>query len=220
MEAGPLFAVVVAYLLAGFAWPTLRTWRRHRVWPVVFDRRAAPGQRLFGLLTRLLLVGLVALAAARWAWGPEALGAWPAPWTLRVAGWGLVAAGALVTVVGQRAMGASWRVGIDDRPTALVTGGLFRLVRNPVFSGLLVFLAGFACLTPAWWSVGLVLATAAAVRVQVGHEERHLLATHGDAYLAYAARVGRLVPLVGRLRADGPRSEEVAPQLVVGPRRE
>ena len=45
-----------------------------------------------------------------------------------------------LTVLAQLQMGASWRVGIDDRPTELVTGGLFRVVRNPIFTALLVFL--------------------------------------------------------------------------------
>ena len=31
-------------------------------------------------------------------------------------------------------------------------------------------------------------------------EEPHLLATHGRAYADYAARVGRFVPGIGRLR--------------------
>jgi protein-S-isoprenylcysteine O-methyltransferase Ste14 len=200
MEAGLPFAVV-GYLLVGFAWPTLRARRRHGTWPVVFHRRAAPGQRLFGLLTPLLLGGLVALAAARWVRGPEVLGAWPAPGSVRAAGWILLAVGALITVVGQHTMGASWRVGIDDRPTDLVTHGIFRIVRNPVFAGLLTFLAGFACLSPAWWSLAILAATTIGVRIQIAHEERHLVALHGETYRTYASRIGRLVPFLGRLRA-------------------
>jgi protein-S-isoprenylcysteine O-methyltransferase Ste14 len=98
-------------------------------------------------------------------------------------------------------MGASWRVGIDDRPTDLVTTGLFRFVRNPVFTGLLLFVAGVTVLSAAWWSVALLALTMFGLRGQVTFEERHLIAMHGAVYLDYAAGAGRFVPLLGRLRA-------------------
>ena len=38
------------------------------------------------------------------------------------------------------------------------------------------------------------------IRQQVLAEEAYLLRTHGDAYRAYARRVGRFLPGVGKLR--------------------
>lgn len=200
MQSALILTAVATYVVAAFVWPTLRAWRRHGVWPVVFAREAAPAQRVVGLLTRMLFVMIVGASVARLVLGPSALSIWSAPSSVRAIGWALLALGSLLTVVAQRHMGASWRVGIDDRPTALVTGGLFHLVRNPIFTGMLIFLAGYACLMPAWWSVALWAATAVGLRVQIAFEERHLLGLHGEAYWAYAARVGRLVPLLGRLR--------------------
>ena len=195
-----LFALaVVGYLAIAMVWPAWRLWRRHGVWPVVFSREAAPGQRLLGLLSRLLFVAVVALAALHVFLGGDALGEWRLPAAARLLGWVLLGAGTALTVLAQIQMGASWRVGIDDRPTELVTGGLFRVVRNPIFTALLVFLAGFALLAAAWWSAGLWVLTALGLRVQVAHEEEHLRALHGAAYLDYASRVGRFIPLVGRL---------------------
>jgi protein-S-isoprenylcysteine O-methyltransferase Ste14 len=47
----------------------------------------------------------------------------------------------------------------------------------------------------------MLIAVAASVQVQVRLvEEPYLLRVHGDAYRAYAARTGRFVPGVGRLR--------------------
>jgi protein-S-isoprenylcysteine O-methyltransferase Ste14 len=43
------------------------------------------------------------------------------------------------------------------------------------------------------------VAVGAAVSAQARLEERHLLRVHGEAYRAYAARVGRFVPWMGRL---------------------
>ncbi|MBI5504480.1 MAG: isoprenylcysteine carboxylmethyltransferase family protein [Deltaproteobacteria bacterium] len=197
-----LFAVVIGgYVALAFAWPTLRVWRRHGVWPIVFDRESAPAQRLLGFLTGTLFAGLVALAAVQAVVGRAALGVWPLPAPVRLAGWLALLCGAALTVLAQRQMGASWRIGIDDRPTDLVTGGIFRFIRNPIFTGLLLSLAGVAVLCAQWWSVAVLVVTALSLRVQVAFEEGHLIALHGDAYLDYAARAGRFVPLVGRLRA-------------------
>jgi len=200
-----LFAIAVAgYFVVGFAWPTLRLWRRHAVWPIVFDRESAPAQRLLGFLTGALLVGLLALGILHLALGRDALGVWGLRPAVRGVGWLVLLSGAVLTVVAQRQMGTSWRVGIDDRPTDLVTSGLFRHVRNPIFTGLLLFVAGVVILSAAWWNIAALILTAAGLRVQVAFEENHLIALHGDSYLAYAAGAGRFVPFLGRLCATGP----------------
>jgi protein-S-isoprenylcysteine O-methyltransferase Ste14 len=201
MESSMILAAMLAYLVAAFAWPTLRVWRRHGVWPIVFAREAAPAQRFLGWLTRGLFAVLLATSVVRHLAGPASLGLWTVPVGMTICGWLLMGLGSFLTILAQWEMGASWRVGIDDRPTALVTTGIFRLVRNPIFSGLLLFLAGYACLMPAWWSLALWVATLTGLRLQIAHEEGHLIALHGAEYLAYAARVGRLVPFVGRVRA-------------------
>jgi hypothetical protein len=39
-----ILTAVVVYVTGAFVWPTLRVWRRHGVWPIVFSREAAPAQ--------------------------------------------------------------------------------------------------------------------------------------------------------------------------------
>lgn len=195
-----LFALAVAgYFAAAFIWPIWFSWQHHRVWPVVFHREAAPAQRLLGMLLGTLLVGVVVAALLFAVYGHETLGAWRPPLVVRVIGWVSMVIGTIVTVVAQRNMGAAWRIGIDDRPTALVSSGLFRFCRNPIFSGLFSFLAGMMLVCPAWWSIAGVLVTGLAIRVQVVFEEQHLATLHGDAYTSYAARTGRFVPFIGKL---------------------
>jgi len=208
VEGALILTAVIAYVGVAFVWPTLRVWRRYGVWPVVFAREAAPAQRALGWLTRGLLVAIVAASVGRIALGPDPLGIWDPSPSVKLFGWLLFGAGAALTVAAQLRMGASWRVGIDDRPTVLVSEGVFRLVRNPIFTGLLILLAGYACLMPAWWSIGLWLATALGLRIQIAHEERHLVRLHGRTYLDYAVRVGRLLPVLGRLREPLPAVED------------
>ena len=50
----------------------------------------------------------------------------------------LALAGFAVTVAAQTGMGTSWRIGVDaGERTALVTTGLFPLVRNPIFTAMI-----------------------------------------------------------------------------------
>jgi protein-S-isoprenylcysteine O-methyltransferase Ste14 len=191
---------MTVYLLAALVWPTLRVWRRQGVWPVVFHRGAAPAQRMMGVVFALVLAGLPPALVGVALRGPGAMGVWPVPRALAGLGWLGILAGTAVTLAAQRQMDASWRIGIDNRPTALVTGGLFRYSRNPIFLGLGLFLAGVGCTVPAWWSLMGATLALAAIRVQVVWEERHLAQLHGRPYLDYAARVGRFVPGIGRLR--------------------
>ncbi|HVE69158.1 MAG TPA: isoprenylcysteine carboxylmethyltransferase family protein [Solirubrobacteraceae bacterium] len=120
---------------------------------------------------------------------------------VHVAGLALFAAGLSGTVASQAAMGRSWRIGTDPQErTDLVTGGPFRLVRNPIYSALIPTLLGLALLVPGALALGSVAVFALATELQVrAVEEPHLLRVHGREYADYAARVGRFVPGVGRL---------------------
>jgi protein-S-isoprenylcysteine O-methyltransferase Ste14 len=103
-------------------------------------------------------------------------------------------------VLAQLHLGASWRIGIDEGACpGLVTGGLYRFCRNPIFFGMFLAVAGLAVLQPTWLSAVAVVGAVAAVRAQVLEEESYLLTTYGDAYRAYARRVGRFAPGLGRL---------------------
>ena len=212
MEHGLFALALVSYFGAAFVWPTWRSWRYHGIWPIVFHREAAPAQRLVGVLLGALFAALLLAALMIGVSGPAAFGVAPASLPGRVVGWLLLALGALVTIVAQRQMDDAWRVGIDARATRLVTHGVFRFCRNPIFAGLLAVLAGMTFIYPGWWSVVALLAAAGAIRLQVALEERHLMAMHGAAYRDYARETGRFVPLLGRLRssnagADLPRLE-------------
>ena len=112
----------------------------------------------------------------------------------------LAAAGVVLTLVVQLAMGNAWRIGVDESErTDLVTEGPFRVVRNPIFSVMLLTAVGLALMVPNVIAVIAVAALVAGLELTVRLvEEPYLLRTHGIAYRSYAARVGRFVPAIGR----------------------
>lgn len=120
---------------------------------------------------------------------------------VRAAGVGLFWVGLLATLFAQYAMGDSWRIGVEEGDrTELVTGGIFGLVRNPIYTATMPAFVGVALLVPN--PVALVGAVALVTGLEIQTrlvEEPYLLKMHGSAYADYAARVGRFVPGSGRI---------------------
>ena len=119
-----------------------------------------------------------------------------------VAGLVLFGLGFAGSLAAQRAMGAWWRVGVDnDEDVDLVARGPFGLVRNPFFSALGLSAVGLLLLVPNVIALLALVALVVAVELQVRVvEEPFLQAQHGARYRAYTTRVGRFVPGVGRTR--------------------
>lgn len=118
------------------------------------------------------------------------------------AGAGLFGLGLVATLLAQFAMGDSWRIGVDaTETTALVTTGPFRLVRNPIFTGMIPTSVGIALLVPNLVAVAATVLLFAALEIQTrAVEEPYLSHVHGSAYRDYARHAGRFLPYVGRLR--------------------
>lgn len=129
---------------------------------------------------------------------------------LHVLGLVLALLGIAGTLYAQLAMGSSWRIGVDPgERTALVAAGPFALVRNPIYSAILLADLGLALLVPSWIAIAGLVGVVMALELQVRWvEEPYMLRVHGDAYADYMARVGRFVPGVGRTgrRASSPGS--------------
>lgn len=119
---------------------------------------------------------------------------------LNVAGIVLASAAGLTVFLAQLGMGASWRIGVDtEERTDLVTSGWFSVIRNPIYTAMILGWFGFALLVPTWLGFAAVVVVAFGLELQVrAVEEPYLTRTHGDEYRSYASRVGRFLPHLGR----------------------
>lgn len=197
----PWLALVLygIYLALAFGWRSLR--QRSATGSAGFRGISGPPGSLPWLGGVLFVIALVLGALA-----PVAeLAAWIAP--LADPGLPLVGLGAAMTIAGtlgtlwsQGAMGASWRIGVSEAErTGLVTGGPFALVRNPVFSFMMLAALGLLLILPNAAALASLVALVIAIELQVRLvEEPYLLRTHGGAYAAYCAQVGRFLPGIGR----------------------
>jgi protein-S-isoprenylcysteine O-methyltransferase Ste14 len=140
------------------------------------------------------LVGAL-VAAAMWgvsATGPQLpFASWPGYAAVAI----LVLAGVAFDVLGLVAFRAS-RTTINPlkpgRASALVTGGVYRVTRNPMYVGmgllLLALAVHFSALLPFAGPAFFVLYI---TRFQIQPEERVLNGIFGEVYATYAARVRR-----------------------------
>lgn len=79
-----------------------------------------------------------------------------------------------------------------ERATHLVTDGVYRLTRNPMYVGLILLLTAWALYLGRWpLLAGPVLGVLYLTRFQIQPEERILLAHFGEPYRAYMGRVRR-----------------------------
>ncbi len=76
----------------------------------------------------------------------------------------------------------------------LVTSGIYGVIRNPSYLGLLVFLLGWDLAFRSAVGVLLTALILVPLVVRIRAEERLLLAQFGDEYRAYCARTSRLIP--------------------------
>jgi len=76
----------------------------------------------------------------------------------------------------------------------IVSSGIYRFTRNPMYLGMALVSFGFALLLRSSWAVILLPVALLVIRTQViAREERYLAAKFGDEYLAYKARVRRWI---------------------------
>jgi protein-S-isoprenylcysteine O-methyltransferase Ste14 len=107
----------------------------------------------------------------------------------------IIALGALLVVQGARTF---WRnkTTIDPvdlgRASALVTSGVFRFSRNPIYVGFATILVGWAvCLAAPWALQGPLAFVLFTNHFQIVPEERMMGAKFGQAYDDYRAQVRR-----------------------------
>jgi protein-S-isoprenylcysteine O-methyltransferase Ste14 len=101
--------------------------------------------------------------------------------------------GAAIALASLTALGRSFGLVAADR--GLKTGGLYRLVRHPAYSGYLLSWTGYVAENPSPRNVLLLVITAGFLLVRISEEERHLSAA--DAYRRYRDQVRfRLLPFV------------------------
>lgn len=159
------------------------------------SRRTAQGedQGSMGLLWLSIACGLGLAIAAQWL---PALRLPGSPQLLRLLALGFLAGGLALRWAAILSLGRFFTVDVAIHADHVVLQeGLYRLVRHPSYTGLLLAFLGLGLFFANWLSVlGLMLPIAFAVHHRVQKEEGALLASLGAEYASYCARTRRFIP--------------------------
>ncbi len=111
---------------------------------------------------------------------------------LRYTGVIFMAAGLVIFFLALVSFGKSWRVGIDKKmPGPLITSGIFRYSRNPIFLFMDIYFFGFAMVYPSPFFLAYSLGTIISIHFQIIQEEAFLLQFYGNEYVRFKKSVRR-----------------------------
>jgi protein-S-isoprenylcysteine O-methyltransferase Ste14 len=93
-------------------------------------------------------------------------------------------------------LGTNWSITLEVREEhRLITEGVYRAVRHPMYSALVLYSVGQALVIPNWVAgPSNLLAFAVLLALRMRAEERMMDERFGDEYAAYSARTKRLIP--------------------------
>ena len=156
--------------------------------------RSDKGPREVALLTLAwigFLIPLIWVASPLFSFAEYSLRPWP------------FGAGVLCLAVGlwwvnrsHSDLGTYWSVTLELRENhRLITRGVYRYVRHPMYAALFLYSIGQALMIPNW-IVGpsYLVAFGILFALRIGAEERMMLEAFGNEYTAYRARTKLLVP--------------------------
>lgn len=113
--------------------------------------------------------------------------------TSALVGAAILVAGLALDAAGVASVIAHRTTIVPHRPVAkLITSGIYRFSRNPMYTGLAVVVAGGALVAGTWWPlVFLPLALLAVRQLAIKPEETYLAERYGSVYDDYRLRVRR-----------------------------
>lgn len=111
---------------------------------------------------------------------------------VRITGLTISALGVALFITAMLTMRDSWRAGVSNDKTELVTSGVFKISRNPAFLGFDLMYSGVLMVFFNW--VLLIFSAFAILMLHlqiVNNEEDAMLLAFGDEYLNYKKKVNR-----------------------------
>lgn len=135
---------------------------------------------------QFVLLGLIALLPGGWGWPVP-------PWLRWLSAAGVILGVAIMLLAGTALGRGLTAVPIPNQHAELRTGGLYRLVRHPIYTGLLLTSGAFTVGSGSGWRALAFVALLALLTVKARWEEERLTRRFA-AYPDYAARTPRFVP--------------------------
>jgi protein-S-isoprenylcysteine O-methyltransferase Ste14 len=177
-----VLAAVGAAVVSALSWRSLRHPTSHG---------------FFRFFAFLAVLGLLAVNITHW---------FERPWVpAQVASWTLLFASLVPAILGFRILRRRGRpttpeagcllLGFENT-SALVTSGIFRFIRHPLYASLICLAWGVALKSVSWLTAGLAVAATGFLVATAKAEEVENLARFGAAYREYMTHTRRFVPFI------------------------
>jgi protein-S-isoprenylcysteine O-methyltransferase Ste14 len=167
------------------------------VLPAVFGKRTIQrqptGSRILQIVLLVVAYVLIVNGSVGWNWLNQRVV--PAGRASTEAGYGLLVAGMLFAAWARLFLGGNWSSNVVlKQDHTLVLSGPYRIVRHPIYTGLLIALSGTAIAVGELRGFVGVLLAAIAWKIKSISEETLMVQKFGDQYTRYREQVKGLVP--------------------------
>lgn len=159
--------------------------------------RSLHSHGLYRLISWMGLVGMFFLNRRSWFRDPLSV--------LQIVSWTALVFSVILLLTGLsglRQMGKPDGSRMDDsllgleKTTKLVTGGIYRYIRHPMYSSLLFLGMGIYLKSPGLWSSLLFILVIAALQLTADIEEKENIRYFGEDYWMYIHRTKKFIPFV------------------------
>jgi protein-S-isoprenylcysteine O-methyltransferase Ste14 len=181
-------------IVGAISWFVIRWPHQRRSWKTAVARDQRKTREKLLLLSNFLGLGVIPFVYA-FSGFPRFADYTFHPWM----GWvgaAIMAASLLLFYQVHKELGRNWSDSLQVREThSLVTHGLYRYVRHPMYSAFFMWGLAQLFLLPNWIAgpAGLI-GFAILFGFRVNHEERMMVEAFGDQYRDYMRRTARIVP--------------------------
>ncbi|MEJ8571654.1 protein-S-isoprenylcysteine O-methyltransferase [Microbaculum marinum] len=191
----PIIAKAV-WAICAVAWYIIRYPHERRARKTAVSRSSRDGREL--VLLSISLTGLGIVPVAYVATGFDGFADYPFSPMRAWLGTAVFGLALYLFHRTHRDLGRNWSVSLEVRDQhRLITEGVYRMVRHPMYTAFFLWAVAQALLLPNWIAglSGLV-GFGTLFLFRVFREERLMLETFGEEYRAYSARTKRLLPWI------------------------
>jgi protein-S-isoprenylcysteine O-methyltransferase Ste14 len=187
VRINPISAIDFVWLATGLIWLVGAAFTKHAV------RTQSPGSRFFHVA--LAFLGFALLGNQWFESGWMAVHFVPDTRTVGLAGLILTAAGCLFAIWARLKLGANWsgRATVKAGHELIVTGP-YSIARHPIYTGLLLAVAGTGLAIGEMRCILGFLVIVLALAIKMSQEEKLMMETFPETYPHYRERVKALIP--------------------------
>ncbi|NOZ48283.1 MAG: isoprenylcysteine carboxylmethyltransferase family protein [Chlorobi bacterium] len=192
-----LFIFYCLFFLILFVWKSYDTWKKTGINPFKF-KKTGMAIDFVGKVYKIISL-LTLLMVTVNAFGNEIMSYFiPILWLniiyLKYTGLILLHLAFIWILIAQLNMANEWRIGIDKNDEiTLITNGLFRITRNPIFLGVLISFLGLFLVMPNVLTLIILIVGYIIIEIQVRLEEEFLKEKLGHKYVQYANKTKRWI---------------------------